>query len=57
METKINSSLKLDRSNFMFDSSLTTNYESAINSPDILRMRDELRAFVKKMNERKVKEE
>ncbi|MEA5459331.1 hypothetical protein VB796_09795 [Arcicella sp. LKC2W] len=49
METKIKSLFQLDRSNFTLDPSLSGKYEKAINSPDVIRMREELRAITSKV--------
>lgn len=50
MQTKIKSLFYLDHSNFISDSSLSDKYEHAINYPDVIKMRDEPCAFVKKKN-------
>ena len=49
METKIKSLFHLDRSNFTPDSSLNGKLEKAIYSPDVVRMREELRAIKSKV--------
>ncbi len=49
METKIKPTLKLNRSNFIIDSSLSGKLEIALNSPDVIRMQEELRAAVSKL--------
>lgn len=49
METKIKPTFSLDRSNFILDASLSGKLEKAINSPDVIRMREELRAITSKV--------
>ncbi len=49
METKTKPTFKLDRSNFTIDPSLNGKLAIALNSPDVIRMQEELRAVASKV--------
>lgn len=49
MENKTKSTFTLDKSNFTIDPSLNGKLAIALNSPDVIRMQEELRAVANKM--------
>ncbi len=48
---------KRDPAMFRTDTSLDDKYKKIIQQPEIIKLQDELRAFVKKMNAKKAAEE